>query len=146
MALSPELLAIFDAHQVPDSLRAFLLTHKVITPSQFACTAASEDALDSKLILACGLDSTFGERIGIITAWHAARSSMTAAASGPASSRGTPAADTMPDGAEARLRTLWKAKHGFNLNGGWLVSASLMAKIYNGLVSGDQRSLYVADI
>ena len=104
--MSPELLAIFDAHNVPETLRAFLLTHGVLSPSQFACTAATEDAIDARLIQASGLDFNFGERIRIITAWHASRATMSAPSSGPGASRSAPAADTMPDGANPLAQSL----------------------------------------
>ena len=132
VALSQELLGIFDANDVPDTLRAFLLTHKVLTPREFACTAPNEDSIDKRLIEASGVALDFGQRIRVISAWHAARATMTSPSATPAARAATPA-DAMPEGAGARLRGLWKAKHGFFLNGGWLVSASLMSKIYRGL-------------
>ena len=144
--LSQELLAIFDAHNVPESLRQFLIGHKVLSLAHFACTAASEDKIDASLIAASTLVFGFGERIAIITAWHAARATMAAPSGGPASGRSSAAPDTMPDGAEARLRKLWYAQHKFNFSGNWLVSASLMAKLYKGLITDDTRSLYVPDI
>ena len=144
-ALSQELLAIFDANEVPETLRTFLLKHKVLTPKDFACTSPNEDSIDKRLIEASGVDLDFGQRIRVISAWHAARATMAAPAASPAARAATPV-DTMPEGAEARLRGLWKAKHGFFLNGGWLVNAGLMSNIYKGLVTDSTKSLFVPDI
>ena len=112
VALSQDLLAIFDADEVPETLREFLLKHTVLSPRDFACTAPNEDQIDKRLIEASGVALDFGERIRVISAWHAARATMTASYFVPAARAATPA-DTMPEGAEARLRGLWKKHHVF---------------------------------
>ena len=52
----------------------------------------------------------------------------------------------MPDGSEKMLRAEWKKIHGFNLNGSWLTSEDVMAKIYKGLNSSDGKSLFIPDV
>ena len=68
VALSQVLLAIFDANEVPDTLREFLLKHRVLTPRDFACTSPNEDSIDKTLIEASGVALDFGARIRMIIA------------------------------------------------------------------------------
>ena len=82
-ALSQELLALFDANDVPVTLREFPAKHKVLSVKEFACTSPTEEAIDKRLIEATGLEFNFGERIRIVTAWHAARAALNAPANAP---------------------------------------------------------------
>ena len=51
----------------------------------------------------------------------------------------------LPEGAENRLRMLWKTAHGMNVPGGWLLTEAVMAPIFIGLHAKNQ-SLHVPDV
>ena len=142
--LSQDLAAIFDANNVPEAMRKFLVDNKVVTVRAFAVTAAREDLIDSDLIAPSGVQLSFGEKVGVKTAWIAARAHLNSSGPSASSSAGS-ANDKMPDGSELRLRTLWKEQHGIFLNGGWLVCVPVMTKLYTGLLA-EHKSLYVPGI
>ena len=105
-ALSQELQALFDANDVPETLREFLAKHKVLSVKEFACTSPTEEAIDKRLIEATGLDFNFGERIRIVTAWHAARAALNAPASNKAVSDTSFAVSSKASGAKIVLNVM----------------------------------------
>ena len=69
-------------------------------------------------------------------------------ASGTTASASTPTQAVPPkmlEGAESRLRKLWKHLHGINLSGAWLASEPIMTQMYLGL-HAPQKTLYVPDM
>ena len=51
----------------------------------------------------------------------------------------------MPEGMEAHLRETWKALHGYNMLGTWLLHEDVMSKLYYKL-NEKPKSLYVPDL
>ena len=90
-------------------------------------------------------DIGFVERKNIKKAWLAARAQMGVTRTGGQSAPAPSAPKKMPEGAETRLRNLWKEAHGMNLPGAWLVTDCVMTPMFLGF-HNKVKSLHVPDV
>ena len=144
-SLSHDLLAIFDDNTVSARFREFCQKNGVITPTDLAAACPREEDLKEELLEATEFqDIGFQEKKDIRKAWLAARGRMGQISSSSSAPAAAPPRK-MPDGAETRLRSVWKNAHGINLSGAWLTTEPVMTLIYLGLHNSN-RSLHVPDI
>ena len=116
--LSHELLAIFDANEISDRFREFCPKNGVLTPSDLAASCTDDKDLKAEIFDATGFtDIGFQEKKNIRKAWYATRALMTTAASSSSAAPSPQQPKKMPEGAELRLRTVWKQSHGISLSG-----------------------------
>ena len=143
--LSHDLLAIFDDTTVSARFREFCQNNGVLTPTDLAAACPREEDLKEELLEATEFtDIGFQEKKDIRKAWLAARGRLGHGTSVSATPAAVPPRK-MPDGAETRLRSVWKSTHGINLTGAWLTTEPVMTLIYLGLHNSN-RSLHVPDI
>ena len=116
-----------------------------MTPTDLGVVTGDEKDLKADLLDAMEIDDLgFVEKKDIKKAWLTARGQMGAASSSSAA----PAASTakkMPDGAETRLRGVFKTTHGMNLPGAWMTTESVMTQMYLGL-QASSKTLFVPDV
>ena len=111
--LSHDLLAIFDDNTVSVRFMEFCAKSGVVTPTDLDAACAKEEDLKEELLEATEFtDIGFQEKKDIRKAWLAARGRMgnqcNSACAAPAAAR----PKKMPDGAETRLRSVWKNTRG----------------------------------
>ena len=144
--LSQDMLALLDEAGVSSRFKDFCRKCGCTTPLDLGAACSDEKSFKEDLLDALEYpDIGFVERKNIKKAWLAARAQMggtgTVGQSAPAQS----APKRMPDGAETRLRTLWKDAHGMNLPGAWLVTDGVMTPMFLGL-HNKVKSLHVPDV
>ena len=144
-ALSHDLLSILDACGVTLRFRDFCAKNGVLTPTDLGVVTGDAKDLKADLLDAMEIDDlSFVEKKDIKKAWFMARGQMGAASSSSAA----PAAATvkkMPDGAENRLRGVFKTTHGMNLPGAWMTTENVMTQMYLGL-QASSKTLFVPDV
>ena len=131
---------------VIDRFKEFCSKNNFLTAADLGSCCAKEEMIKDEMLDATGIaDLSFVERKNIKKAWVACRGRMTNVASAASAAPAQVVPMKMPEGAENRLRTLWKGLHGINLPGGWLATEPVMAQMFHGLHDSNKK-LYVPDI
>ena len=116
--LSQEMLALLDEAGVSNRFKDFCRKCGCTTPLDLGAACSDEKSFKEDLLDALEYpDIGFVERKNIKKAWLAARAHMGGTGAVGQSAPAQSAPKRMPDGAETRLRTLWKEAHGMNLPG-----------------------------
>ena len=144
--LSQEMLAILDDAGVSNRFKDFCKKCGCSSPLDLGAACSDEKSFKEDLLDALEYpDIGFVERKNIKKAWLAARALMGGTGTGGQSAPAQSAPKKMPEGAETRLRNLWKEAHGMNLPGAWLVTDCVMTPMFLGL-HGKVKALHVPDV
>ena len=144
--LSEEMKAILDDCGCPARFKEFCSKNDLITPSDLGAVCAEEKDIQSDMVDPTEFaDIVFAEKKNIKKVWLAVRARMPKSIGSAPSAPAQAVPKKMPDGAENRLRTLWKTAHGIHLSGSWLTTESVMTQMFLGLHAMPQ-GIHVPDI